>query len=225
MTTPNVLARHRAFCRLFPEFPSWAIAPFTGAPQEPFRVPEAFAAKTKKLIGPRGKSRREERIQFRVAPDTGAPWDASRATVHLSREEMVPTPWHLESGQWHMMIQRETGAELVAFWRYWAWATVVPFGTRMAFGTRDVRQPPAPWTPRRHAADAPLPDHATPQIHADILTRWETLDPTSQDVLTRFWLGHELPELAALGMATLQHTQHQHTQHQHTQRPARRAPR
>jgi hypothetical protein len=152
---------------------------------------------------------------FLAAPYLEVPFEPrtklSIVGTHLSGDSSATT-W-----DWLIQIRRGHNNTLEAQLLFGGFLTGQPFGADSAQVTLTPDDTPttSPWKPAYKGS--PL---YKAQIHQDLLLRWHAItDPTAQQEILKFWLGHELPALAELGMAVLQHNQLQHTDHLTQQGP------
>jgi hypothetical protein len=181
---------------LFPELPTWALAPFLGDPYQP--------------------------VDF--SKSGGAPAAIVEAPLLITGED-VHRAGEPPQSEWRVTIvvdvvaPTSTGRFLHAHWWFRSIPWVCPFGTahaktpllpynpysssvRRTRAHADVSPPEgALWsaaTPRRPQPS--FPQHAFAQ--RDLCHRWAAIpDPAAQQAILNFWLGHPVPQLAELGLA------------------------
>jgi hypothetical protein len=180
-----------ALLHLFPEFPAWALAPFLGEMFAP--VPESYVPSDGMNVILSSTSHAEAASD--VPDPTGSRWLVS-----------IQTAWIIGSG-------RSLRAQLWCDDR----PADLPFGARLShlLLPEGVFPLSAPNTRPRHSPELaatrweprPITSRvgATERAHRDLLRRWQAItDPQVQHEIAGFWLGHDLPILADLGLATLQ---------------------
>jgi hypothetical protein len=148
------------------------------------------------------------RLLFPELPD----W----AVAPFLGEAYVPLPpptsegrWYAAAGQfheayWQCCVLPQSDAALVAVWWYNGRTSLFPFGANRAEIRPTAHLPRARtrWSPVATEKDRVL-DHRGEDTR-DLAKRWARIaDPTARQEILGFWLGHELPQLADLGLALL----------------------
>jgi hypothetical protein len=144
----------------------------------------------------------------------------------LGRESVtVPFPHdehiHIRAGteapnQWESNISRIWRPRMHAGWYFERHLCPIPFGmhTEMLLTNDPGREDRMHWVPVNAdllATWGEAQADFTP-AHNDILRRWQAIaDPLAQQELMNFWLGHDIPAMAALGLATLRLATHHET--------------
>jgi hypothetical protein len=184
----------RAFASLFPSVPSWVVAAFTGAPADPACL-SAMAEASHDGDWAEGLPGGARWIRLPTTFRHGSTW----------RTRSMPT-WHTATSIWTFELAP------VAGYREWAlnlrargWARDLPFGVPSA--TLHLTGGAAAWIVRPNGANNslfPIGTKGGGACRADLLARWQRLvDPEEQRALAAFWVGHGIPELAALGLEAL----------------------
>jgi hypothetical protein len=163
-----------AMAHLFPEVPAWAIAPFLGGEYLPVPFPAQRHA---------------------TFVDASLPLGANDGCTINGRDAPCAT--------WHVNITRQGESEVAAWW-FRGVPSGLPFLTSTAriYRGGGMDTPTEQWRvpQERNTSFGP---HAAEALR-DLRARWEAItDRTVRAEIVFYWLGHDIPALAELGMACL----------------------
>jgi hypothetical protein len=177
-----------ALVQLFPEFPPWILTPLMGVDYTPLAVDARHAC-----VAPRDSPYRAITLPVAHAwepPPTVVPWENSGLTEYSLTVEGFTVGLVLSKLWRQYRITLVHGSDLA----------VAPFGAWLADCTHEEPASTV-WI-----AVAPRAEECvtSPEAHRTLVQRWAAIpDPNARARIQQFWLGHPIPALAALGMATL----------------------